>query len=72
MRIKGEKMEKRWIKFGVLAAVLCLVIKYSDEIFRAGGLILGTVQPLLFGCVLAYILNIFMKKLGLFLSSVLI
>lgn len=56
-------MEKRWIKFGVLAAVLCLVIKYSDEIFRAGGLILGTVQPLLFGCVLAYILNIFMKKL---------
>lgn len=56
-------MEIKWIKLGALAAVFCLVVKYSGEIFRAGGLVLGTIRPLLFGCVLAYVLNIFMKKL---------
>ena len=63
MRIRGEGMEIKWIKLGALAAVFCLVVKYSGEIFRAGGLVLGTIRPLLFGCVLAYVLNIFMKKL---------
>ncbi len=56
-------MDRKWIKLGLTAAVFCLAVKYSDEIFRTGGRILGTVRPLLYGCALAYILNIFMKKL---------
>ena len=56
-------MKKSWIGIAVLAVLSCLCIKYSDMLFAVLGLFLDVLQPLLVGFVIAYILDILMKKL---------
>lgn len=46
---------------GILAIVL--IVKYSDEIFRYGNILGEILSPLLLGIVIAYVLNIFVKKI---------
>ncbi len=52
-----------WVKIAVIFVISCLFIKYSDQIFSAGKLLFSTIGPLLYGFAIAYVLNIFMKKL---------
>lgn len=47
----------------VLAVLSCLSVKYSETIFSVAVLLIETVKPLIIGFVLAYILDILMKKL---------
>lgn len=56
-------MKKSWIRIGLLAVSGCLCVKYSDKIFGAVSLLVQTLTPLFLGFVLAYILDILMKKL---------
>lgn len=56
-------MEKKWIKITVLAVAGCLCVKYSETAIKAVSMLISTLKPLLLGCALAYVLNIFMKKL---------
>jgi predicted PurR-regulated permease PerM len=56
-------MKKSWIKVLIVAVVACLGIKYSDTVFAVAATALGTLKPLLYGIVIAYILNILMKHL---------
>jgi predicted PurR-regulated permease PerM len=59
----GMQMIKSWMKVIVVAILACLGIKYSDKIFAMAAVALGTLKPLLYGAVIAYILNILMKRL---------
>ena len=52
-----------WIKIAVIAVVSVLVIKYSDPFIGGIKELLGTMRPLFFGFSIAYVLNIFMKRL---------
>lgn len=56
-------MEKKWLKIALLAVAGCLCVKYSGTAIDAVLLVTATLRPLLMGCALAYVLNIFMKKL---------
>lgn len=56
-------MKKSWIVIALLAVLSCLGVKYSDKVFAIIGLLLDTVQPLITGFMVAYVLNILMKKL---------
>jgi predicted PurR-regulated permease PerM len=56
-------MEKKWLKLAVLAVAGCLCVKYSETVFRLLSMLLSALKPLLLGCMLAYVLNIFMKRL---------
>ena len=52
-----------WIKIAVIAVVSVLVIKYSDPFIGGIKELLGTMRPLFYGFSIAYVLNIFMKRL---------
>lgn len=52
-----------WVKIAVIAVVSCLCVKYSDTVFHLVRVIVGTMKPLFYGFVIAYVLNIFMKRL---------
>ena len=56
-------MEKKWLKIALLAVTGCLCVKYSGTAIDALILVTATLKPLLLGCALAYVLNIFMKRL---------
>lgn len=56
-------MKKSWIMIAVLAVLSCLGVKYSGRIFRVILLVLDTIKPLIVGFMLAYVLDILMKKL---------
>lgn len=56
-------MKKSWIKVILAALLACLFLKYSDQIFGWAGMLGETVKPLIYGFVVAYILNILMQKL---------
>lgn len=56
-------MKKSWVMIAVLAVLSCLSVKYSETIFAVAALLIETVKPLIVGFVLAYILDILMKKL---------
>ena len=62
-----KKLEKavniNWVKIAVLAVLACLCIKYSDHVIETIRLIVYTMRPLFYGLAIAYVLNIFMKKL---------
>lgn len=47
----------------LLAVLSCLGVKYSEHIFGMAGMLITTVKPLIIGFVLAYVLDILMKKL---------
>ena len=57
-------MEKKRL-WGYLlgAAVLILLIKYSDHILNGGRLLLSILMPLFLGCAIAYVLNILVARL---------
>ncbi len=55
--------KKRLIQLIVLAAVLILCLKYSDWFLGALSLIGTVIQPLLIGCIIAYILNILVSMI---------
>ena len=56
-------MKRSWILIAVLAVLSCLGIKYSENIFEVIILLFDTVKPLIVGFMLAYVLDILMKKL---------
>lgn len=56
-------MKKNWIMIAVLAVLSCLCVKYSDSVFAAVGILLDVLSPLILGFMVAYVLNILMKKL---------
>lgn len=56
-------MKKSWILIALLAVLSCLGVKYSDKVFGIIGMLLDTVHPLITGFMIAYVLNILMKKL---------
>ena len=62
-----KKLEKavniNWVKIAVIAVLGCLIIKYSDGIIEKINLLLYTMRSLFYGLAIAYVLNIFMKKL---------
>lgn len=62
-----KKLEKavniNWVKIAVIAVLACLCIKYSDHVIEMIRLIVYTMRPLFYGLAIAYVLNIFMKKL---------
>lgn len=62
------KSKKPWI-YLVGAALLLLLVKYSEAIFQAGGSLVGILMPMLVGCAMAYVLNIlvnWVERLPLF------
>lgn len=58
-----EMVSMRWIEIAALLVAGCLFIKYSDTIFAKGDLVISAVKPLALGFAVAYVLNIFMKRL---------
>lgn len=54
---------KKLISYFVAAALLALIVKYSNSIFDAAQIVLSVLMPLIIGCVIAYILNILMSKI---------
>lgn len=56
-------MKKAWIGIAILAVLSCLGVKYSDQLFAMIPLLLGAIKPLLIGFIIAYVLDILMKKL---------
>lgn len=59
-------MKRSWIRIAILAVLSCLLVKYSDKIFNIAALFLDILQPLVIGFVIAYVLDILMKKLEKF------
>ena len=56
-------MKKNWVRIAVLAVISCLCVKYSDTVFRAADRVIGVMSPLITGFMIAYVLDILMKKL---------
>ena len=56
-------MKKSWISIALLTVLSCLCVKYSDAILGVIPLLISTVQPLVIGFMIAYVLDILMKRL---------
>lgn len=56
-------MKKNWINITALAVLGCLFVKYSDMVFGKISMLAGAAAPLLYGFMIAYVLNILMKGL---------
>ncbi len=56
-------MKRSWINIALLAVLSCLVVKYSDKVFALAVLLVDILKPLVYGFVIAYVLDILMKKL---------
>ncbi len=59
----GDIMKKKWISIAALAILSCLCVKYSDSILALLPVLLDTIFPLILGFVIAYVLDILLKKL---------
>lgn len=57
------KMDKRIIKYFLVAAVLVLAVTRFDKLLSFAGRLWGIVVPLVLGAVMAYVLNLIMKML---------
>ena len=55
------KMDKRIIKYFLVAAVLVLAVTRFDKLLGFAGRLWGIVIPLIMGAVMAYVLNLIMK-----------
>ncbi len=68
--IKGEQMGNNrygtYCVIGVIAAAVCLFVMKVDWIVRGVSLIFSAAAPLFLGCVIAYVLNILLKRLEKF------
>ena len=54
---------KKYCIIGVIAAAVCLFVMRFDSIIVAGAKVLSAAAPLLLGMVIAYVLNILLKKI---------
>ncbi|MBQ6834955.1 MAG: AI-2E family transporter [Lachnospiraceae bacterium] len=54
---------KKYCIIGVIAAAVCLFVMRFDSIIEAGAKVLSAAAPLLLGMVIAYVLNILLKKI---------
>ena len=61
--MEKKKMDLQIIKYFLLATMLILVIRYFDVLLGGVGSLWSIASPLIFGAVIAYILNIIMRKL---------
>ena len=64
--MEQEKMDKKIIKYIVLIAVIVLVVLRFDTLLGFMGKLWSIATPLVLGAVMAYVLNIIMKKLEQF------
>ena len=66
-RKKETVMESNQVKkyciIGVIAAAVCLFVMNVKVVIAAGTAVLSAAAPLLFGIVIAYILNILLKQI---------
>lgn len=54
---------KRFVQYGIIVALLCLLVIHFQTIIGWTGNLLLIAYPLLLGCVMAYVLNILMVRL---------
>lgn len=54
---------RSYVAFGVTAVAVCLFVKYFKAVLSAISIVLTAAAPLLLGCVIAYVLNILLKKI---------
>lgn len=52
---------KKWILAGIFVIVICLILKYWENIIYCGLIVIDILSPLIIGCVIAYIVNILMN-----------
>lgn len=61
--MEKRKMDLRVVKYFLLATLLVLVIRYFDVLMGGAGNLWSIAWPLILGGVIAYVLNIVMRKL---------
>ena len=61
--MEKKKMDFQVVKYMLTATVLILVIRYFDILLGGVGNLWSIASPLVLGAVIAYVLNIIMKKL---------
>lgn len=61
--MEKRKMDLRIVKYFLLATLLILVIRYFDVLLGGAGNLWSIAWPLILGCVIAYVLNIVMRRL---------
>lgn len=61
--MEKRKMDLRVVKYLLLATLLILVIRYFDVLLGGAGSLWSIAAPLTMGCVIAYVLNIVLKRL---------
>lgn len=54
---------KKFVQFALVLALLYLGVLYFPKILRWGGIFWNAASPLLFGCMMAYVLNILLVRL---------
>ena len=54
---------KKPLLFLLCAAILALIVKYSDSILQAIQLIFSLLMPIFIGCGIAYVLNLLIVRL---------
>lgn len=59
----GNNRYGTYCVIGVIAAAVCLFVMKVDRIVEAVSLVFSAAAPLLLGCVIAYVLNILLKRL---------
>lgn len=61
--MEKRKMDLRVVKYFLLATLLVLIIRYFDVLMGGAGNLWSIIWPLILGGVIAYVLNIVMRKL---------
>lgn len=61
--MEKRKMDLRVVKYFLLATLLILIIRYFDVLMGGAGNLWSIIWPLILGGVIAYVLNIVMRKL---------
>lgn len=59
----GNLSLKKFTQFALVLALVYLGVSYLPDILGFGGSILDAASPLIWGCVIAYVLNILMVRL---------
>lgn len=59
----GKFVVKKFTQFALVLALVYLGVSYLPDILGFGGSILDAASPLIWGCVIAYVLNILMVRL---------
>lgn len=54
---------KKFTQFAMIFAALYLAVKYFSDLIKLGSVVWSAASPLVWGCVIAYVLNILMKKI---------